>query len=83
MTALLLGLFDLASAQGAEKISIGQIEQRLRSLRGGAEETVKGAAKPPTLAIAGAGALALLALSYLLGRRRGKKRATVLEIRRV
>lgn len=82
MTGLLFELLGLASAE-PDKISLGQIEARLRSLRGGAEEKAKAVRKPAGLAVAGGGVLALLALSFLLGRRRGRKRATVLEIRRV
>jgi len=63
-------------------ITRGDIESKLRELRGEVEE-VGNASKAYVIA---AGALALTVLvggAYLLGRRKGRKRATVVEIRRV
>ena len=61
--------------------SISEIESRLRSLGSTAQQTVGDQKR--SLAAAGVigGALTIVA-SYLHGRRRGRKRATVLEIRR-
>lgn len=72
-----------ATAESGDKISLGQIEQRLRAVRSEVAESAKGAAGPGVVAIAGATGLCVVLLSYLLGRRRGKRRATVLEIRRI
>jgi hypothetical protein len=72
----------VAAATGTDKITIDDIEARFRSLQGGTSEKVKGAA-PPKIG-AGVGAIVfVLLIVYFLGRRRGRKRATVLEIRRV
>jgi hypothetical protein len=44
---------------------------------------VAGRAKPALSAAAVVGAVGLLLLVYLIGRRKGRRRATVLEIRRI
>jgi hypothetical protein len=72
----------LAAATGTDKITIDDLESRFRSLTGGTTDAVKGAAPPKIGAAVGAVVLVLLAI-YFLGRRRGRKRATVLEIRRI
>jgi hypothetical protein len=64
------------------RISLSDIEDRLRSLSGGAREAVA-ESEQSAIALGALGGVALLALTYLLGRRRGRRRASVLEIRRV
>jgi len=62
-----------------DRVSLGEVERQLRALLG----PNAGEAKIAAVA-AGAGALALGVVSvYLLGRRKGRKRASVLEIRRI
>jgi hypothetical protein len=62
-----------------DRVSLGEVERQLRELLG----PNAGEAKIAAVA-AGVGALALGVVSvYLLGRRKGRKRASVLEIRRV
>ncbi len=64
------------------RVSLGDIESNLRALGGTAASTVTKSA--PTLAAGVAvGGAALLAAVYLYGRRRGRRRATVLEIRKI
>jgi len=64
------------------KITKGDIEAKLRDIRGDVDESAEAAR--PYLLIAGAiGAVVLLGAAYLLGRRKGKKKTTVVEIRRV
>ena len=65
-----------------DKISIADIEAKLRSMAGPVEEGVE---KAKSVAAAGAVAVgAVLVIgAFLLGRRRGKKRAPVIEIRRI
>lgn len=78
---LLLGVLAMAG-EPSGRVSLGDIEERLRALGEGTGEAIS--AKKPGLAAGAAAGLSLLAaLTYLLGRRRGRKRATVLEIRRV
>lgn len=89
---LLLGALarqQAAPASSAEKakgqpgrVTLSDIESNLRSLGGSAASTV-GKSAPTMAAAAAVGGAALLAGVYLYGRRRGRRRATVLEIRRV
>jgi hypothetical protein len=70
------------ATEGAGKITRADIESKLRELRGEVDE-VGSASKGYVLA---AGVVALTVIvggAYLLGRRKGKKRATVVEIRRI
>ena len=62
-------------------IGLGDIEARLRTLGDNATSTIAGA--KPVAAVGGVvGGAVLLALSFLLGRRRGRKRASILEVHR-
>ena len=64
------------------KITRDDIEAKLRELQGEVGQRTE-AAKVPALAIA-VGVVALsIAAAYMLGRRKGKRRQTVLEIRRI
>lgn len=68
----------------SEPVTLNDIEEKMREIGGGAQSTVTAAAqKPPAIAIGSVVAVALLAAIYLLGRRRGRKEAPVLEIRRI
>lgn len=58
------------------------LESKLRELRGQVDDTAEHA-KPIGITVAAVAAVAVIGLAYLLGRRRGKKRSTVVEIRRV
>ncbi|MBW3614239.1 MAG: LPXTG cell wall anchor domain-containing protein [Actinobacteria bacterium] len=64
------------------RVSRADIEAKLREIRGEVDTTAT-AAKPTGMAIAVVAGVALLGAVYLLGRRKGKKRSTVVEIRRV
>lgn len=69
----------MAGADG--RITRQDVEEKLRSLTGGVDETVKAAR--PTLVGTGAGlAVLLLLVAYVLGRRSGRRRSAVVEIRR-
>ena len=63
-------------------ITRDDIEAKLREIRGEVDETA-GAAKPYALAAGIVVAVAVVGLAYVLGRRKGKKRTTVVEVRRV
>jgi hypothetical protein len=74
----------VSPSRGDSEVNKEQIEAKLREIRGALQSQAGAAAsKPPVLAVAGAGGLALVAISYLLGKRRGRLRSTVVEIRRV
>ena len=58
------------------------LEAKLRELQGGVTETRESAAN--TLLAVGAVVLAgVVAVAFLMGRRKGKKRTTVVEVRRI
>ncbi len=65
-----------------ERISLDDIEGQLRSL-GGTAQSVVAESRTTALAAAVAGGALAVASVYFLGRRRGRRRSTVLEIRRV
>lgn len=64
------------------RITRADIEAKLRDMRGEVDKTAE-AAKAPLAAIAGAAAVLVVAASFLLGKRRGRRKSTVVEIRRV
>jgi hypothetical protein len=71
-----------AVAPPQTKITRHDLEQNFRSLQDGAKSKVDD--KKSTLATAaGIGGLLLVLLVFLLGRRSGKKKTTLVEIRRV
>ncbi|HEU0171145.1 MAG TPA: hypothetical protein VFR26_06835 [Acidimicrobiales bacterium] len=71
-----------ASRAPQDRISRDDLEDMFRQLEGGAREQAESARS--TVITAGVvAALLLLLLAYLLGTRKGRKRSTVVEIRRV
>ena len=71
-----------ADAGIQRRITRGDIEAKLRDIRGEVEETAE-AARTPILAIAGGVAAAVIVLAFVLGKRRGRRTSTVVEISRV
>lgn len=65
-----------------QRITREDLEAKFRELKGDVDETTD-RAKPMGLAIAGVAAVVIVGFVYLLGRRRGTKLSTVVEIRRV
>ena len=58
------------------------LEAKIRELHGGVEETKQSAAS--TLVTVGAVVVVgVVAIAFLMGRRKGKKRTTVVEVRRI
>ena len=70
------------ATEGNEKITRDDIESKLRELRGQVED-VGNASKGYAIAAGVAVLTIVVGGAYLLGRRKGKKRATIVEIRRV
>lgn len=58
------------------------IRAKLAEIEGSLQSTTQAAA-PVALAVGAAAALAIVVLAYTLGKRRGRKRQTVVEIRRI
>ena len=64
------------------KITRDDIESKLRELQGEVDQRTEGA-RVPAIAIAVGVVFVTIATAYLLGRRKGRRRQTVLEIRRI
>ncbi|PZS23850.1 MAG: hypothetical protein DLM54_00595 [Acidimicrobiales bacterium] len=69
-------------SQDHSRVSIGDIEGKIRQISGQAEEKIQDS-KKDLMTAGGAAAGVLLVAVYLLGRRRGRRRSTVVEVRRV
>jgi hypothetical protein len=65
-----------------KKITRDDLESKLRELRGEVDERVE-ATKTPAIAVAVGVVVVTVLAAYWMGRRRGKKRQMVLEIRRL
>jgi hypothetical protein len=63
-------------------ITRDDIEAKLREIKGEVEETAE-QAKPIALAVGIVVAVAVVGLAFAWGKRKGRKRSTVVEIRRV
>jgi glycerate kinase len=72
----------MAKVESAKPITRDDIEAKLRQIQVGTEAGAD-AAKGAGVAGGVAAALILVVGAYLLGRRRGRKRRTVVEIRRI
>ena len=64
------------------EVGRSDIEAKLREIQGEVDD-IETSARPYLLAAGAAAAVAVLALAYVLGKRKGKKKRTVVEIRRV
>ena len=71
-----------ATAEVPEKVTRDDIEAKLRELLGEVDERVEGA-KVPAIAIAAGVVVVTVLAAYWFGKRKGKKRQMVLEIRRI
>ncbi|MEX2659257.1 MAG: hypothetical protein WD232_06150 [Acidimicrobiales bacterium] len=71
-----------ASPTANGNVTRDDIEDKLRELRGEVD-SVGEKAKGGAVVVGAVAAVAILATVYLLGRRKGKKRTTVVEVRRV
>ena len=69
-----------ATANG--RVTRDDIEQKLRALAGDVDDKVE-SAKPMLVSGAVAGVLLVALVAYLLGRRRGRAKSAVVEIRRL
>jgi hypothetical protein len=67
----------------AEKpITRADIEAKLREIRGEVDTTTE-SARSYLMIVGGAGVVVIVGVAYFLGRRKGQKKSTVVEIRRV
>jgi hypothetical protein len=72
----------MSSQKSNSKISAEDIEAKLRSLQGDVQERVEDQ-KTNVLIASGVVALVLVVAFYFLGRRSGRRRSTLVEVRRV
>jgi 1-aminocyclopropane-1-carboxylate deaminase/D-cysteine desulfhydrase-like pyridoxal-dependent ACC family enzyme len=72
------------SAQTArtQPITKGDLESKLRELQGEVDET-KESAQSTLVTVGAVVAVLVIAIAFLAGRRKGKKRTTVVEVRRI
>jgi hypothetical protein len=66
----------------SQRVTLGDLESKLREL-GGTASTAASEAAPPVIGAAAVASVLFVAAVYLLGRRRGRKHAPILEIRRI
>lgn len=64
------------------RITRQDIEEKIRSLGGAVQDEVE-EARSTMVGVAGAAGLGLIVLAFVLGRRSGRKRSAVVEIRRL
>jgi hypothetical protein len=64
------------------KITRDDLESKLREMSGGVEDVVE-QARPAVISTAVAAGLLVVLIAYLLGRRRGRSRSAVVEIRKL
>jgi hypothetical protein len=68
--------------KNGKKLTRDDVEAKFRELQGDLTTAAEGA-KSKLVIIGGAAAVAVLVVVYVLGRRAGRKRSTVVEIRRL
>ena len=72
----------MSAVAAEDRVTPNDIEGKLRQIRGQFESTAESARSG--LVTAGVvGAVVVVTVAYVLGRRRGRRRSTVVEIRRV
>ena len=69
-------------AEDSQKISRADLEAKFRDVKGGVDQRTL-AAKEKAKPYAVGAAILVLLLAYLIGKRVGKKKSTVVEIRRI
>ena len=72
----------MATNNPTPKITPDDLERKFRALQGDVQGAVDDK-KPAVAGIAAGGGLMLLVLFFLLGKRSGKKRSAIVEIRRI
>ncbi len=70
------------ASEADQPVTRHTIEAKLREIRGEVETTAQ-SARPYAVVAGVVAAVAVVGVAYLLGRRKGKKRTTLVEVRRV
>lgn len=71
-----------AASTASTPITRDHLEAKLRELQGGVNET-KESARSVLITVGAVVAVSVIAIAFLSGRRKGKKRTTVVEVRRI
>lgn len=71
-----------ATEAAAAPISRDTLEAKLRELQGGVDDT-RESATSMLVTVGAVVAVGVIAIAFLAGRRRGKKRSTIVEVRRI
>ena len=71
-----------SSAATARPITRDDLERRFRKLQGDVQEQ-KQAVASTVIAVGAAVAIGVVAVAFLIGKRRGRKKTTVVEVRRI
>lgn len=66
----------------SEHVTRADIESKLREIKGEVDEAGE-RAKVPALAVGAVVVVAVVGLAYFLGKRKGRKKTTVVEVRRL
>jgi hypothetical protein len=69
-------------AAATAPIERGDLERKLRELQGGVQET-RETATTSLLTVGACVVVGVVAVAFLLGRRKGRRRTTVVEVRRI
>jgi hypothetical protein len=70
------------TTSASHEITRADIEAKLQEIKGEVDHTAE-AARVPLLALGAVAVVGLVGVAYLLGRRRGRRTTTVVEVRRV
>jgi len=72
------------SAQAAPRrpITRGDLERKMREIQGEVDDT-KESAQSTLLTVGAVAVVVVIAIAFLAGRRKGKKRTTIVEVRRL
>ena len=72
----------MTAAEIQRPISRGDLEAKLRQLQGGVNET-RDSMLATAITVGAVVAVGVVAVAFMFGRRRGRKRTTVVEVRRI
>jgi len=72
----------MTASEPARPVTRADLESKLRELQGEVDET-KDSALSTAIAVGAIVAVGVIAVAFLLGRRKGKRRTTIVEVRRI
>ena len=72
----------MTASEPARPVTRADLESKLRELQGEVDET-KDSALSTAITVGAIVAVGVIAVAFLLGRRKGKRRTTIVEVRRI